>query len=204
MNGRSAEALHTELGDATNTLFLSPPLDPHTDETCMELLQVTDLQAETVLSVVFTQSLTDRSNSWKRYVGTPAAEAAFIDVGQTTRSAPAQRLSTLFGPVTIDTVRSPTDLTGLGIAISDQLEAWRRDGNQIVVCFHSLTVLLQYVDVERAFRFLRELTEWMNTVDAVAHYHLDPDAHDEQTLDALVPLFDAVIRVAEDGECTVR
>jgi hypothetical protein len=75
---------------------------------------------------------------------------------------------------------------------------------QIAVCFNSVTSLLQYADLQRAFRFLHVVTGRVKTVGGVGHYHLDPDAHDSQTLATLKGLFDAVVEVEEDGSLSVQ
>lgn len=69
------------------------------------------------------------------------------------------------------------------------------------MCFHSITALLQYADLSCVFRFLHVLTRHVDTVDGVAHYHIDPTAHDAQTLATIETLFDTVIEY-EDGDWT--
>jgi hypothetical protein len=128
---------------------------------------------------------------------------AVVLAGEATRSA-AGAASLDDGPSPrITTVSSPGDLTGLGIEISEQLEAWADDGNQTVVCFHTLTTLFQYVDLEPAFQFLHVLTSRVRIADARAHYHVDPAAHDERELNTMRTLFDAVVAPSDDG-WTVR
>jgi hypothetical protein len=61
------------------------------------------------------------------------------------------------------------------------------------VCFGSLTKLLQYVDLKTAFRFLHVMTRQVKQVGAVAHFHIAPDAHDEQTLATIQSLFDRIV-----------
>jgi hypothetical protein len=43
----------------------------------------------------------------------------------------------------------------------------------------------------------------VRSVDAVAHYHIDPEAHDDQVLATLSSLFDAVARF-DDGDWEIR
>ena len=74
----------------------------------------------------------------------------------------------------------------------------------ISFCFNSITSLLQYADVQRAFRFLHVVTGRVKTVGGTGHYHLDPEAHDRQTLATLKGLFDAVIEVNEDGSVDIQ
>lgn len=78
------------------------------------------------------------------------------------------------------------------------LSEWHGDGNRVVVCFHSVIALLQYAVVRRAFKFLDELTSRLARANAVAHFHLNPGALDEQTINRLLPLFDAVVDLTED------
>mgnify|MGYP000591950780 CR=1 FL=1 len=96
--------------------------------------------------------------------------------------------------VTVKSVSTPDDLTGLGITLSQALSTHE----DAVVCFDSLTVLLQYVDTETAYEFLNALTGHLYAADARAHFHLDPAAHDTQTVDALASLFDAIVEA--EGE----
>jgi archaellum biogenesis ATPase FlaH len=103
----------------------------------------------------------------------------------------------------IETVSSPNDLTGLGIRITEFLADWEDNDNRTVVCFDSLTALLQYVELETAYEFLHILTGRMAALDAFAHFHMDPDAHDQQTIESISTLMDAVVRT-EDGEQIVR
>ncbi|MEF8809025.1 DUF7504 family protein [Natronomonas sp.] len=97
----------------------------------------------------------------------------------------------------IGTDVEPNDLTGQGIAIAEALDA----GTE--VCFDSLTALLQYADRERAFQFLHSLGERCAEASATIHYHLDPEATDEQTVAAMSTLMDAVVDT-ETGELRVR
>lgn len=98
--------------------------------------------------------------------------------------------------VTVDTIENPPDLARLGPRISDAL-ADTSSSHPTAACFHSLTALLQFVELPRAFRFLHTLGGRIAGAGARAHFHLDPDAHDDQAVATLRPLFDAVIDVGE-------
>lgn len=41
-------------------------------------------------------------------------------------------------------------------------------------------------------------------VDGVAHYHLDPVSHDEESILLLKSLFDVTVEIDDEGERTVR
>ena len=104
----------------------------------------------------------------------------------------------------IETVSSPNDLTGLGIRITEFLSDWADNDNRTVVCFDSLTALLQYVELDTAYEFLHIITGRMASTDAFAHFHMDPDAHDEQTVEIVTGLMDAVVEVDEEGGRNIR
>jgi hypothetical protein len=94
-------------------------------------------------------------------------------------------------------VADPGDLQRLGLTISDHLAGLDTD-ERTTLCFHSLSALLQYVDLRRGYRFLHTLIGRLDSVEASSHYHLDPEAHDEQTVATLRPLFDAVVDVGDE------
>ena len=95
------------------------------------------------------------------------------------------------GPWTA-TVESPGDLTGLGIRIRQVLSSWADEPEPVELCFHDLETLLEHVDDRAAFRFCHAVTRHIRSTDARSHFHLDPDAVDERTLNTLRPLFDRV------------
>jgi hypothetical protein len=101
--------------------------------------------------------------------------------------------------VSVTRVGDPSDLTRLGITVSRLLA--ESDGEEPpVACVHSLTELLQYVDRRRLFRFLHLLKNRIDSVEANAHYHMDPSAHDPQVVSVFESLFDVVVRVEENGD----
>lgn len=99
----------------------------------------------------------------------------------------------------IDVVADPGDLTKLGISISKRLDDWQENGYETVVCFHSLSTLLQFAELQRVFRFIHVLQGRLDEMKATTHYHIDADAHAPQAYATLRPLFDEVIEVTEDG-----
>jgi hypothetical protein len=202
-----ATSLVSEVATASNVLLLAPSLDAQDDDACLDLLTVADPAQENVLSVTFTQSATDRVQLWDSHVDERPAHTGIISIGEMTRSTSANSTTTLqpgAGPLVIETVSDPSDFTNLGMTISSFLSEWDKGNNQTVGCFHSITALLQYASLQRVFRFLHVLTGRIETSDAVAHYHMDPSAHDQQTISTLTPLFDAIIELNDDGEWSVR
>ncbi|MFC7196871.1 hypothetical protein ACFQL4_23180 [Halosimplex aquaticum] len=121
-----------------------------------------------------------------------AGHAAVVVVGESPGSKP--------DGVTVEHVSSPSDLTGLGIAISELLSEWE-DAPR--VCVDSLTAMLQYVEAETAYEFLHAITGQLYAANARAHFHIDPSAHDRTTVDSIASLFDAVVKFG-DGEPRIR
>jgi archaellum biogenesis ATPase FlaH len=101
-------------------------------------------------------------------------------------------------PVTVETVSDASDLTGIGINVTQLVKQAADSENPTVVCFDSLTPLLQYVDAERCYRFLDVTTSRLSKVCAVSHAHINPRAHDDQTVQQLTTVFDTIIE--HDGD----
>ncbi|MFH5800227.1 hypothetical protein [Haladaptatus sp. CMAA 1911] len=179
-------------------------MSSETDEACVDMLTTSPPSEENVLWVTFTRSPDACIQDWLAHAGERPANLRFISVGETLRSvatsAPMQETPT---DAVMDTLSNPGDLTGLGIKISEVLQQWHGNGNRTVACFHSLTALLQYSDVQTVYKFLHVLTGRFTTADVTAHFHLDPDAHDSQTVNTLKTLFDAVAEFDGD-EWNVR
>lgn len=89
----------------------------------------------------------------------------------------------------------PGDLTGQAIAIGDAVSPGA------VVCYDSVTALLQYADRRRVVQYLQSLIERCIRDSASIHLHLDPSTTDERTVAAVSMLVDAVV---EAGTVTVR
>lgn len=137
-----------------------------------------------------------RLETWKRRDELPA-RVAVLSAEQARGAVAADgAATTTAGPggstVTTTTVSDPSDLTGVGIKVNQCLSAWEDDDVGTDVCFDSVTTLLQYVDTRRAFRFLHVLSRRIRSVGALAHYHIDPGAHDEQTLATIEGVFSDV------------
>ncbi|MFW5935373.1 MAG: DUF7504 family protein [Halolamina sp.] len=205
---QTAETLPDRLAGANSTLLLNSSFAD--EENCTQLLHP-DAAADTnVLWVSFTKSPDQQLRRWRDHADGQPAEMGIVSVEDSTRSVAADAGTAGGGPslpetnAPIETVTSPNDLTGLGIRITEFLTDWAENDNQTVVCFDSLTALLQYVELETAYEFLHIVTGRLATVDAFAHFHMDPEAHDQQTVEVLTGLMDAVVEVDETGDRNVR
>jgi hypothetical protein len=190
------------LESASNVMLLAPSLGVAGTTECGELLTVERPDAENVLAVLLNDSPDDWIERWQRTVGPELpAQTAFVTANETARSAAtsADVTRALPGPMNLLPVSSPGDLTGLGMRISQQLSEWANENHQVVVDFDSLTTLLEYEDRRSVFEFMHVLKGRIEATDAVAHYHMDPTAHDAEEVNTFKSLMDAVVEVDEDG-----
>ena len=201
----AGDELREALGDATTVLLLSGGTH-HEADVCSSLLGAAAPEDAQFLSVTLDGTPDEKLEHWRAEVGPLPADAGVISVGEATRSAAAAQSPTGPGPspVSIDTVADPSDLTGIAMAIGAYLDAWADDDATPVVCFESITSLLFHADEARVFRFLHSTTGRLREIGAVAHYHLDPAAYEQSTINMFSALFDAVVEVDDEGGVNVR
>ncbi|WP_254536909.1 DUF7504 family protein [Halomarina litorea] len=192
-----------------NVLYQTPSMGYAATGACLDACHDVsdDLDRMDLLAVTYTQSAEEWLSEWTTEVGGLPGRTAVVGVEDTTRSAAASSFPA--GEVTgqnhaLKSAESPDDLTGIGITLSQHLSSWGGDDTETVLCFDSLTALLQYVSLERAYRFLHVLTWRTAAVGAHAHFHVDPDAHGERTLATLTSLFDGVVETGEGTDRRVR
>ncbi|WP_232686964.1 DUF7504 family protein [Halobacterium zhouii] len=172
--GRSVQADALAATDAA-TLVYAPGFAPGRERACESLLE----SADAALAI----SLRRQPSSW-------------LDARGADAIPPTRFVATHDHADCVRTVSSPGDLTGLGIAVSECLDALPEDTTP-GVCLDSLTTLLQYVDESRAFRFLQVLVNRVRAAGGSIHCHVNPDAHDEQVCGSFDSLFDGAITVDE-------
>lgn len=178
----------------TNTLVLSPAFDAYGDDACADMLGVAPPGETNALFVTLTETPDARLEHWRSRVSpSPPANLGIVSVDESTRSTATATATTSSANGHVRSVSTPGDLTGLGIAISEYLSEWHHNDKQTVVCFHSLTPLLQYAETRRVFQFIHVLTRRVASTGAIAHYHMDPTAHDERAVRTLSSLFDEIV-----------
>jgi hypothetical protein len=104
-------------------------------------------------------------------------------------------------------VRSPSDLTGIGIEYSSLYEGLYAEGvDRARTGLFSVSTLLMYADeVQPVFRFLHTLTGRVRSADGLAVCVVDPSSHDQQTLGSISQTFDGRVDLRErDGEAEIR
>lgn len=199
----------THLEEASQILLLASGLDKQSHKACAELISSKKADS-TLLAVSFTRSVDEQLQTWQPWADDDFPETiGIITVDERVRST-AENSATITTspalstrPISIETVPSPANLTRLGTLIVDYLSEWETDETSTVVCFDSITPLLQYVDSTQVYRFLHTLGGHIRRTNAVAHYHMDPVAHDEQTVALFKSLVDAVVEIEESGSWTI-
>ena len=194
--------IHESIAGASNLLLET---DAHEHEACVDLLSVEPYGEESLLGVLHAESFETRVSAWDQYMDERPPETAAINVGDFPRSATAMDggTETVHHREPVAFVPEAENLAELRAAITDSLSGLETADRQLVVCFDSITRLVRNVPRERAVRFLRSITNQMEQVDAVAHYHLDPDELAPETRASITPLFDAHVVVDEGGDWTV-
>ncbi|WP_246045654.1 DUF7504 family protein [Halorussus ruber] len=200
-----SRSLADEVESETCVLLLAPSIHAATEDACLDLLSFDAPAEENVLWVTYTRSPDDCVQDWLSHADSQPGNVQFVNVGETTRAAaqPGGSNTSNVADQAVETLSSPGDLTGLGIKLSEILKGWDRNDNRTVACFDSLTALLQYADLQTVYKFLHVLTGRFDAADVSAHFHLDPDACDQQTVSTLTSLFDTVVEL-DDGEWSVR
>lgn len=202
--GAREDSLFDELTRARSILLLSPTLSETGRDACFDLCLPSEPSEQNVVIVSYRQSADGALRDWRDYVGDPAAKIKVITMDESQRAATNGGTTVEeYGNRVGTSVEHPSDLTGLGIVLSQQFEEWSQSDQKIVLCFDSITVMLQYVDIQTVFRFLHVAINRLRAVGGIGHFHMDPGAHDEQTISRLAQLFDAIVEVDGDG-VTVR
>lgn len=182
-----------------NVLLLAPAMSDD-ERACLSLSAGRAPERTDFLAVLYTRGPDDALTSWRSHVGELPDRLRIVSVGGERRASTARGLADERPGVGVDVVDEPRDLTGLAMRISGRLSEWDGEGSDVRLCFDSLTALVQYAELERAFRFLHMLTSRLNQMGAVAHFHLDPGAVDDRTGRTLAQLFDETVRFDEFEE----
>lgn len=196
-----------ELGNEANVAVLAPPMANQIGEVCGDLLTTPQGDQRAVIHIAISESVEQILANWERWADNDLpAHLTIIRVADQMALSPSGSHDSPDGAasLSVESISSPGDLTGLGMRFSEEIGDVDDRSDHITVCFNDLTTLLQYTDLQTVFRFLHVITGQVRTADARAHYHLNPLAHDDQTLNTLLQLFDAAIEFDDTGDLTVR
>ena len=98
-------------------------------------------------------------------------------------------------------VSAPDDLDGI-VAQTEAFFATTTGKRRVSV--DSITELAYYADEPRAREATRRLLELVREHEAVGLFHLSPEVHDDDVVEAYEAMFDGVIELAADGSLSVR
>jgi hypothetical protein len=101
--------------------------------------------------------------------------------------------------LSITSVQAPDSLTELGMTIEGRLRDFADGPGPVSLCFDSLTALVLSTGHEQADRFLGWLRSRVDAVGGIAHYHVDPAAHERPPRELFSGHFDAVVEAGADG-----
>ena len=173
----------------TNVLVMAPSLSDGKRTNCLELQAGAPLDELDVLRVSYSDSPGELVAEWRDHHGGLPARLGIIIVGD---QPGGYRNDDELSEQVFATTANPNDITGLGMRLNNYLNDGDRD-RQLVVCFDSMTEMLQFAELQPVFKFLHMFTGQLRETDAVGHFHLDPGAHEDRTISRLKPLFDDAI-----------
>lgn len=188
-----------ELTDVSNVLLLGPSVGETVDAGCKRLLAIEEDDA--LLVVSFMLSPQEWVRQWNDRVGELPEDLVIVATSDAFNQPGDDH--DLPDAVTVEYLSSPGDLTGIGMVVSKYLERWHEKDRGMSVCFDSLTTLLQYAETRSVYRFLHLITTRLSGAGARAHFHLDPNTQDDQTVSTITSTFQAVAK-HDDGEWDVR
>lgn len=180
-----------DIGDATTVLLLASDVSDRPTDACVTVLDGLDDRIDRAVPVTISLPATEWLSLWERKIDAEVPLAACVDVDRTTRSV--AETADIDGSVPVERVADPTDLEAIGRRVSDVLQRADDAGDSVGVAVHSLTGVLQHADEPTAFKFVYTLGEVARRVDAVVVFHLDPAAHDDETVETFRIVCDAVV-----------
>jgi archaellum biogenesis ATPase FlaH len=100
-----------------------------------------------------------------------------------------------FENVTIKTVNSPADLTGIGVRIGQFIEDFSKNDLKIQIHINSVSTILMYSNLQTIFRFMHSLTGRIKAAEAFGIFVIDGGMHDSQTIVTLKQLCDCMVEI---------
>ncbi|WP_231182735.1 HalOD1 output domain-containing protein [Haladaptatus sp. DYF46] len=161
------------------------------DDDCIRWLSCKEEADRNVLLVTYNRAPKVVYDHWESHVGEEPTELGIISVGGGGARTGTHRLEPR-GDSNAISLASPASLGRLETTIHLYLDQWSANDGKTVLCFDSISSSLRHVDRTAAFRFLHSLTEYLRQQNVLAHFHIDPDLHDDATIAMLCSLFDAV------------
>jgi hypothetical protein len=174
-----------------NLLVFAPAMGDAKERLCHDLLGTAPPASLDVLQVSYTRPPDRLVATWRERHDSLPAHYRIVDVGARARAPGRGETDRTPASVTV-TRANPNDLTGLAMEWRNAFNEFARTDNDLVVCLDSITAMLQYVSVEEAYRFVHMATGQVHELAGQAHFHLDPQAHDDQTISTMKTAFDGL------------
>lgn len=196
----------TRTGDGGRCVLVSGTMGRDAIQTvCEEVIDPTTLPRTSVLAITFTGSLDSTAEFFDSTIGGLPGQLGVISLADGMRAAQESKTGfrEVFDKEVYFASERPEDLTGLAILVNDYLQKWERarDSNTVdtlLVGFHSLSMLLQYVPADRAIRFLEAMTTALRRNGVTAYFLADPGVIDSAVLGQLEPHFDSVVALGTE------
>jgi KaiC/GvpD/RAD55 family RecA-like ATPase len=198
VDGVFPDSLVSNLDEGTN-LLLSGPAMSGKRRLLLELLARGVEDGDGSVLVTSRDPAEDVIEDYDEAVGSRESYLRVIDCVSSQSGNPT-------GGERVTYVSSPGDLTGMGIQFSEVARGAQSTGiDELRVGFDSLSPLLMYVDIERLFRFLHVFTSQIQSQGWLGVFSVDPESHDDQTINTISQLFDGVVELRmNDGTREVR
>lgn len=178
-----------------NLLVQSSPFEPKADEYCVDLLSSPASENRAVLEVTYLHTPAQRITAWNKCRGGVPTKWTIITVDTDQHEEqPTESASVTADPTRVS-VPASNDVSTLGIRITDWLDRFNEQAEETSLCFYSITALFQYINRTQGLKFLDALTSKTSEVNARAHFHMDPLAHEEATREAIEGHFDTILPV---------
>lgn len=187
--------------ESSNILLLSPSPHPLELDVCNDFLAIRPPDEVNVWCLGLTISPAERAWFWNNRVGDYPEGFSIVSPSPEDRSPADLRLPhgrPLPPDVDVAVINEPGNLTKIGVELTNALRGWADSGRRTMVCVHSVTTLMQYASQDHVFRFLHKVKNEIEQATAVAHYHMDPDAHSPRTIAKTRQLCDTVVEIDAD------
>lgn len=197
---RVAQDIGLKVRESANILILAPSPHPTDINICTDLLAVRPPEEVNIWCLAITLSPEERIWHWHNRRGSLPTRFKIVTTGSPfpeSEQVVSQDEKPLESP---EVIRSddPGNLTKIGVEFTEALTEWQDTPERTMICIHSVTALIQYVEFSKIFKFLHKLKTEVEQTNAVAHYHMDPSAHEATTVGKIKQLFDTVVEVEPD------
>jgi len=177
-----------------DTLLLASQFDSLRTPAIVDLCTPHDPASLDIMYVSLTQSPTSVVNLWETHVGKQPRSFTIITANQ--------YLNDLDSTVTageiqasVTYIRSPADLTALGIQLTNGTNKWDTNNTNGVFCIDSITPIKEFSGLVETFDFLQTVATKAAIQEFTVICLIDPNTTDVPTIDTLKELFDSVVNI---------